>query len=503
MVAFASSFDTFDRFDFFDLDISSSGVRLLKIQLLTALQVWCAPCLIASGRSDVEDLGSWVIVARKHIAPWAVELNVRATGKTELRGSTLLLATLISRRGRTTSGGEGAYGQPVVLLDKQWLEEVLMRRLQKVLAICLSWWMLCAPGAMYATPMQQSAGQVPSAPVEKQTPEELQQLVAPIALYPDALVSQILAGATYPTEIVQADRWVQEHSTLKGKDLANAVDQQSWDPSIKALTQFPSVLANMDKNLSWTSALGEAYVNQQEAVMDAVQVMRSRAKTAGNLESNKQVKVVTEGPTIVVEPADPEVVYVPAYDPWIVYGAPVVVWPGWYPYPGLYVAGPGVSFGVGFAVGLFAGFAWGSHGWGCDWGHRTVVFNHNTFISNSKTFYGGRGRGGFRDFGAARGYEGSHNSGAGRGYEGSHGPGTGRGDEGSRGGDVRGNGFHGGAAERGSSESHAEAGAHSGAFGGYDHGGTTRSYSDRGNSSLHGGGFHEGGSHAGRFGGRR
>jgi hypothetical protein len=269
----------------------------------------------------------------------------------------------------------------------------------------------------------------------------------------------------------------------QGEDLANAVDQQSWDPSIKALTQFPSVLANMDKNLSWTSALGEAYVNQQEAVMDAVQVMRARAKTAGNLESNKQVKVVTEGPTIVVEPADPEVVYVPAYDPWIVYGAPVVGWPGWYPYPGLYVAGPGVSFGVGFAVGLFAGFAWGSHGWGCDWGHRTVVFNHNTFISNSKTFYGGHQ--GFHDFGAARGYQGFHNSGAGRGYEGS------------RGRDIRGSGVHGGTAERGPSESHAEAGTHSGAFGGYDHGGTTRSYSDRGNSSLHGGGFHGGG-----FGGR-
>jgi hypothetical protein len=378
-----------------------------------------------------------------------------------------------------------------------------MKILQKVMALFLSSWLLFAPGAIYATPIDQPSGQAISAPVEQQTPEELQQLVAPIALYPDALVSQILAASTYPTEIVEADRWVQDHPNLKGKDLANAVDQQPWDPSIKALTQFPSLLANMDKNLSWTSALGEAYVNQSEVVMDAVQVMRARAKTAGNLESNEQVKVQTEEKTIVIEPADPEVVYVPAYDPWIVYGAPVVVWPGWYPYPGLYVEGPGVSFGVGFAIGFFAGFGWGWHGWGCDWGHRTVVYNHNTFISNSKTFSGGRGRGGFRDFGAARGYEGSHNSGAGRGYEGSHGSGTGRGNEGSRGGNVRGDGFHGGAAERGPSESHAEAGAHSGAFGGYDHGGTTRSSSERGNSSLHSGGFHEGGSHAGGFGGRR
>jgi hypothetical protein len=355
-----------------------------------------------------------------------------------------------------------------------------MNILRKGLSLLLSCLALWTPDAfIYASPTNQSTEQVPSASVEKQTPEELQQLVAPIALYPDALVSQVFAGATYPTEIVEADRWMQEHPNLKGNDLANAVDLQSWDPSIKALTQFPSVLANMDKNLSWTSALGESYINQQESVMDAVQVMRARADAAGNLKSNDQLKVVTESQTIIVEPADPEVVYVPAYDPWIVYGAPVVVWPGWYPYPGLYVAGPGVSFGVGFAVGLFAGVAWGSHGWGCDWGHRTVVFNHNTFISNSKTFYGGHQ--GFHDFGAARGYEGIHNSGAGRGYEGS------------RGGDIRGDGVHVGGAERGSSESHAEPGTHSGAFGGYDHGGTTRSYSDRGNSSLHGGAFHGGG----------
>jgi hypothetical protein len=378
-----------------------------------------------------------------------------------------------------------------------------MKILQKVMALFLSSWLLFAPGAIYASPIDQPSGQAISPPVEQQTPEELQQLVAPIALYPDALVSQILAASTYPTEIVEADRWVQEHPDLKGKDLANAVDQQPWDPSIKALTQFPSVLSNMDKNLSWTSALGEAYVNQSEAVMDAVQVMRARAQATGNLKSNEQVKVETEEKTIVIEPADPEVVYVPAYDPWVVYGEPLVAWPGWYPYPGLYVAGPGVSFGVGFAIGFFAGFGWGWHGWGCDWGHRTVVYNHNTFISNSKTFSGGRGRGGFRDFGAARGYEGSHNSAAGRGYEGSHGSEAGRGSERSGGGDVRGDGFHGGAAERGSSESHAEAGAHSGAFGGYDHGGTTRSSSDRGYSSLHSGGSHGGGVHAGGFGGRR
>ncbi|HEV2715145.1 MAG TPA: DUF3300 domain-containing protein [Terriglobales bacterium] len=365
-----------------------------------------------------------------------------------------------------------------------------MKVLQKILALYFSSWLLFAPGVIYATQTDQSDGQS-SPQVVKQTPEELQQLVAPIALYPDALVSQIVAAATYPTEIVEADRWVQDNPNLKGKDLANAVDQQPWDPSIKALTQFPSVLANMDKNLSWTSALGEAYVNQSDDVMDAVQAMRARAQAAGNLKSNEQVKVETQEKIIIIEPADPEVVYVPAYDPWIVYGAPVVVWPGWYPYPGLYVEGPGVSFGVGFAIGFVGGFAWGWHGWGCDWGHRTVVFNHNTFISNSRTFTGGRGRVGVRDFGAAREHEGFHNSGGERGYEGSRGSRVRRREEGSRGGD-RGDGLHGSAAERGSSESHS-AGTHSGAFGGYEHGGTTRSYSDRGSSSLHGGGFHGGG----------
>src|SRR5438309_887273 len=160
----------------------------------------------------------------------------------------------------------------------------------------------------------------------QETPEQLQQLVAPIALYPDALVAQILAASTYPTEIVEADRWVQQHSDLKGEQLAQAVDQQSWDPSIKAMTQFPSVLASMDKNLSWASALGDAYVNQQQAVLDAVQTMRKRAQQAGNLESTPQENVTTQGQTVVIQPANPEVVYVPAYDPWTVYGPPLVAY---------------------------------------------------------------------------------------------------------------------------------------------------------------------------------
>src|ERR1700740_2676674 len=150
-----------------------------------------------------------------------------------------------------------------------------MKNLQKCLALFLSLLLLLTgPGGLvYATQTDQSAGEATPA-AANQTPEE-QQAVAPIALYPDALISQILAGATYPTEIVEADRWIQEHTSLKGQDRANEVDKQPWDPIVKALTQFPSVLANLDKNLSWTSSLGEAYVDQPQDVMDAVQVMRA------------------------------------------------------------------------------------------------------------------------------------------------------------------------------------------------------------------------------------
>src|ERR1700741_4329885 len=187
----------------------------------------------------------------------------------------------------------------------------------------------------------------------QQTPEQLQQLVAPIALYPDSLVAQILAATTFPAEVVEADRWVQAHPDLKGDDLAKAVDQQPWDPSVKALTAFPTVLGNMDKNISWTSSLGDAYYNQQQDVMDAIQVMRQKAQSAGNLKSTDQQTVQTQGSNIMIQPANPQIVYVPAYDPWIVYGGPIVAGPGWYPYPGIWWGGPYLSFGVGFGIGWY------------------------------------------------------------------------------------------------------------------------------------------------------
>src|SRR5258708_260908 len=243
----------------------------------------------------------------------------------------------------------------------------------------------------------------------QQTPEQLQQLVAPIALYPDSLVAQILGASTFPDEIVEADRWVQSHP-LKGDALGQAVDQQPWDPSVKALTAFPSVLGNMDKNLSWTSSLGDAYYNQEQDVMDAVQVMRQRAQEAGNLKSTPQQTVTTQDSTIIIEPASPEVVYVPAYDPWVVYGGPIVAWPGWYPYPGIWYGGPYLSFGVGFGIGFYGGYGWGWHHWGSDWHHRSITYDHDRYYSRSTTFYnrnnyyrGGDARGGAnRDRGADR-----------------------------------------------------------------------------------------------------
>jgi uncharacterized membrane protein YgcG len=351
-----------------------------------------------------------------------------------------------------------------------------MKILQKCLALLLSCSLLLAatPGGLaYASQTDQSAAQ-PAAPIAKQSPEELQQLVAPIALYPDALVSQILAGATYPTEIVEADRWMQERPNLKGKDLANEVDKLPWDPSVKALTQFPSVLANMDKNLSWTSSLGDAYVNQSQDVMDAVQAMRTRAQKSGNLQSNKQVKVETQGQTIVIEPADPEVVYVPAYNPWLVFGAPVAIWPGWYAYPGLYMAGPGISFGLGFGVGFFGGFGWGWHNWGCDWAHRTVIYNHNTYISHSTTIIN---RNNFSR--TANNFNRTNNNFNRTNNNFNHGT----------------NSFN-HAQPRPQHGFAGQSGTHSGAFSGYNHGGTAQGYSSRGRSSF-GGGFHGGGFHGG------
>jgi Protein of unknown function (DUF3300) len=356
----------------------------------------------------------------------------------------------------------------------------ISKQVSVVLLCCLLVGFTAQPDA-YAS-VGQSNDQ-PPASSGKQSPQELQQLVAPIALYPDALVAQILAASTYPTQIVEADRWMQSHSNLKGEELAKEVDKRDWDPSVKAVAQFPSVLENMDKNLSWTSSLGDAYINQPQDVTEAVQTLRQQARNAGHLNSNEREKVTTQGNTIIIEPADAQVVYVPAYDPWSVYGAPIVAYPGWYPVPGIFWGGVGLSFGIGFGIGFFGGFGWGWGHWGYDWHGRRAFFDHHAFVSHSQDF----------------GHEGFHHGDFAHGNFGHGGFDHGNFDHG--GGFHGSSSFHGGSGFHGGSSFHAQSGTHSGAFSGFDHGGNVRGFSSRGRSSFGGGGFHGGGFHGG--GGRR
>jgi uncharacterized membrane protein YgcG len=328
----------------------------------------------------------------------------------------------------------------------------------------------------------------------QQTPEQLEQLVAPIALYPDSLVAQILAASTFPEHVVEADRWVQAHPDLKGHALAQAVDQQPWDRSVKALTAFASVLGNMDKNLSWTSSLGDAYYNQEQDVMDAVQVMRQRAQEAGKLKNTEQQTVTSQDSTIIIEPASPDVVYVPEYDPRLVYGDRIEAWPGWYEYPGIWYDGLYPSYGVGFGIGFYGGYGWGWHHWGSDWHHRSITYDHDRYYSRSTTFYnrnnyyrGGDARGGAnRDRGADRA----------RSNEESRPPSKNareRGGKSNRPGATA-SPFEGNnKASRGYAEPRGQSGARSGAFSNYDHGGQERSFSSRGSASFGGGGGARGG----------
>ena len=219
--------------------------------------------------------------------------------------------------------------------------------------------------------------------------EELQQLVAPIALYPDALVAQILGAATFPDQVAYADNWIHQYSDLTGATLMKAVDAQPWDPSVKALTQFPSVLDNLAKNLSWTSALGEAYHTQSADVMTAVQVLRAKAQAAGNLKSGSQITVVQQSPqVIVIQSANPQVVYVPMYNPAVVYGYPYVT-PG---YSTSTVVATGVlAFGVGIAVGAMMSsshYVWGYSSWNCGWHGTAVVYHGGAYYGNA-AWHGG------------------------------------------------------------------------------------------------------------------
>ena len=209
-------------------------------------------------------------------------------------------------------------------------------------------------------------------------PEEIDALVAPIALYPDELLSQIFMASTYPLEVVQASRWARQNKNLKGDALAQALEKQDWDPSVKSLVNFPEVLSKMSDKLDWTQKLGDAFLEQQKEVMDAVQRLRAKAQAAGNLQTTEQQKVIVEEKVIKIEPASPQVVYVPTYNPTVVYGAwPYPAYPPypWYP-PGYAFGASMLAFGTGVALGAAWGFAWGGANWGR--GSVDIDVNRNT-----------------------------------------------------------------------------------------------------------------------------
>jgi len=232
---------------------------------------------------------------------------------------------------------------------------------------------------------QQAASQEQAAP--KIPNDQLDSLVAPIALYPDPLLAQVLAASTYPLEIVQLQQWLAQHKDLKDQALVDAVKKQDWDPTVQAMAPLPDVVKRLADDIKWTTDLGNAVLAQQSDVMDAVQRMRAKAQEKGNLKSNEQMKVETQvvenKQVIVVEQANPQVVYVPSYDPVVVYGAPVYPYPPiYYPPAGYYAAGMAISFGVGIAMGA----AWGG-GWCCNsgWGgnNNININNNNNFVNNS------------------------------------------------------------------------------------------------------------------------
>src|SRR5438067_8855689 len=218
-------------------------------------------------------------------------------------------------------------------------------------------------------PAQEAAPKIPN--------DQLDSLVAPIALYPDELLAQILAASTYPLEIIQLEQWLKRNPNLKDKALADGVAKQPWDPSVQAMAVLPDVVTRLSANVGWTTNLGNAFLAQQQDVMDAVQRMRAKAQSKGTLKTTEQQKVETETAeggeeVIVIEPANPQFVYVPSYDPAIVYGPP-----GVYPYPAYYYPGYVPGMGLAFGTGLILGAAWANNWGNCNWGHRDITINNN------------------------------------------------------------------------------------------------------------------------------
>ncbi len=239
------------------------------------------------------------------------------------------------------------------------------------------------------TQTQTTAAKIPN--------DQLDSLVAPIALYPDPLLAQTLAASTYPLEIIQLQQWMTKHPDLKGEALAAAVEKENWDPAVQGLAGLPDVVKRLGDDIQWTTDLGNAFLAQQSDVMDAVQRMRTKASEAGNLKTTEQQKVTTQvvqtKEVIVIQQANPQVIYVPAYNPVVVYGPPIYPYPPiYYPPVGYYAAGVAIGFGVGVAMGAFWGGGWG---YGPRWGYGSVHINvNNRYVNhynryNSYNRYGG------------------------------------------------------------------------------------------------------------------
>jgi len=236
-------------------------------------------------------------------------------------------------------------------------------------------------------PQDQSTQQAAAIP-----PDQLDSLVAPIALYPDDLLSQTLVASTYPLELIQLNQWLEKNQSI-AKDqtkLAEAVKKQPWDPSIQAMAALPDLVKRLSDDIQWTTDLGNAFLAQQKDVMDAIQRMRSKAKGTGALASNQQQTVETQTvenkQVIVIEQANPQTVYVPSYNPTVVYGAPAYPYPPIYypPYPtGGVIAASAISFGLGVAMGAAWGGGWG---WGCGWGGGDININRNNNFTRNSNF---------------------------------------------------------------------------------------------------------------------
>ncbi len=253
------------------------------------------------------------------------------------------------------------------------------------------------------TAQVQEPASVPGQQAQMLPAEQLNDLVAPIALYPDALLSQVLVASTYPLEVVEAQQWLQRNGSLKGQQLTEAARQQNWDASVQAMVAFPDVLAKMNQDVQWTTALGNAFLAQQADVMAAVQGMRARAQSNGKLSTTPQQTVTTETQggqaAIEIAPADPQVIYVPQYDPAYVWGPPA-----WGYYPPLYYGGLGYGFYPGIDIGFYLGGwgGWGYGGWGWGWGPNW--FGGSLFVNGGFFHrYGFRGGAFAGGFGGGRG----------------------------------------------------------------------------------------------------